>query len=87
VDDATRLTCAEMLTDEQKSTVNSFQSGVIAWFNGQGIDSLRVMRAFCPAYISRSLARACRAPGLRDVLTRPYTPRTNGNAERFIQTH
>ena len=37
-------------------------------------------------YISRVLAELCRAEGLRHLRTRPYTPRTNGKAERFIQT-
>jgi len=39
-----------------------------------------------PAYVSRSFAKACKALGLKRIRTRPYTPRTNGKAERFIQT-
>ncbi|SBO42611.1 integrase core domain-containing protein [Cyanobium sp. NIES-981] len=39
-----------------------------------------------PAYVSKAFAKACRILGLRHILTRPYTPRTNGKAERFIQT-
>ena len=39
-----------------------------------------------PAYVSRRLAKACGALGLKHIRTRPYTPRTNGKAERFIQT-
>jgi transposase InsO family protein len=39
-----------------------------------------------PAYRSHQFARACRALGLKHRFTRPYTPRTNGKAERFIQT-
>jgi transposase InsO family protein len=39
-----------------------------------------------PAYVSRAFANACKALGLRHIRTRPYTPRTNGKAERFIQT-
>ena len=38
------------------------------------------------AYVSRSFAKACRALGLKHIRTRPYTPRTNGKAERVIQT-
>jgi hypothetical protein len=29
---------------------------------------------------------ACKALGIRHIKTRPYTPRTNGKAERFAQT-
>jgi transposase InsO family protein len=39
-----------------------------------------------PAYVSKAFAKACRILGLRHICTRPYTPRTNGKAERFIQT-
>lgn len=38
------------------------------------------------AYRSRLFAKALQAAGARHVRTRPYTPRTNGKAERFIQT-
>jgi len=37
-------------------------------------------------YISRLFRKACRILGLRHIRTKPYTPRTNGKAERFIQT-
>lgn len=37
-------------------------------------------------YVSKAFAKACRTLGLRHIRTRPYTPRTNGKAERFIQT-
>ena len=37
-------------------------------------------------YIAEAFARACRELGLGRIRTRPYTPRTNGKAERFIQT-
>ncbi len=38
------------------------------------------------AYVSRLFAKALRLPGIRHIRTRPYTPKTNGKAERFIQT-
>jgi transposase InsO family protein len=86
VDDATRLAYVEVLTDEQKPTVIGFLSRAIAWFNGQGIECRRVMSDNGPAYVSKAFAKACRVLGLRHIRTRPYTPRTNGKAERFIQT-
>jgi putative transposase len=33
-----------------------------------------------------SPSRACRALKIKHIRTKPYTPKTNGNAERFIQT-
>ena len=86
VDDATRLAYVEVLADEQKPTVIGFLARAVAWFNGQGIECRRVMSDNGPAYVSRQFAVACLAMGLRHIRTRPYTPRTNGKAERFIQT-
>ena len=76
----------EVLADEQKPTVIGFLARAVAWFNGQGIECRRVMSDNGPAYVSRQFAVACLAMGLRHIRTRPYTPRTNGKAERFIQT-
>jgi transposase InsO family protein len=76
----------EVLVDEQKPTVIGFLSRAIAWFNSQGIECRRVMSDNGPAYVSKAFAKACRTMGLRHIRTRPYTPRTNGKAERFIQT-
>jgi transposase InsO family protein len=86
VDDATRLAYVEVLADEQKPTVIGFLSRAVAWFNGQGVECRRVMSDNGPAYVSKAFAKACRTLGLRHIRTRPYTPRTNGKAERFIQT-
>ena len=86
VDDATRLAYVEVLADEQKPTVIGFLSRAVAWFNGQGVECRRVMSDNGPAYVSKAFAKACCTLGLRHIRTRPYTPRTNGKAERFIQT-
>jgi len=86
VDDATRLAYVEVLADEQKPTVIGFLSRAVAWFNGQGIECRRVMSGNGPAYVPKAFAKACRTLGLRHIRTRPYTPKTNGKAERFIQT-
>jgi transposase InsO family protein len=86
IDDATRLAYVEVLADEQQATAIGFLSRAVAWFNGQGVECRQVMSANGPAYLSRSFAKACSALGLKHIRTRPYTPRTNGKAERFIQT-
>ena len=86
IDDATRLAYVEVLPDEQQGTAIGFLSRALAWFNGQGVECRQVMSDNGPAYISRRFAKACKALGLKHIRTRPYTPRTNGKAERFIQT-
>lgn len=51
-----------------------------------GVTVSRVMTDNGSCYRSKAFARACRKLGFKHVRTRPYTPRTNGKAERFIQT-
>ena len=84
VDDATRLAYVEVLADEQKPTVIGFLSRAIAWFKTQGIESRRMISDNGPACVSKAFSKACRTLGLSHLRLRPYTPRTNGNAERFI---
>ena len=86
IDDATRLAYVEVLADEQQATAIGFLSRAVAWFNAHGVECRQVMSDNGPAYLSRSFAKACKALGLKHIRTRPYTPRTNGKAERFIQT-
>ena len=86
IDDATRLAYVEVLPDEQQATAIGFLTRAVAWFNGQGVLCRQVMSENGPACLSRSFAKACKALGLKHIRTRPYTPRTNGKAERFIQT-
>jgi transposase InsO family protein len=86
IDDVTRLAYVEVLVDEQQATAIGFLSRAVAWFNGQGVECRQLMSDNGPAYVSRCFTKACRALGLKHIRTRPYTPRTNGKAERFIQT-
>jgi transposase InsO family protein len=58
----------------------------VRWFRRQGIRTERVMTDNGACYRAHAFAGACRELGIRHLLTRPYTPRTNGKAERFIQT-
>ena len=86
IDDATRLAYVEVLADEQQATAIGFLSRSVAWFNGQGVECRQVMSDNGSAYISKAFAKACSVLKLKHIRTRPYTPRTNGKAERFIQT-
>jgi transposase InsO family protein len=86
VDDATRLAYVEVLADERKTTTTAFLLRALRWFRGHGVRAERVMTDNGSAYRSRRFARALRLLRVRHIFTRPYTPRTNGKAERFIQT-
>jgi transposase InsO family protein len=86
VDDASRLAYVEILPDEKRQSVTGFLVRALRWFRRLGIRVERVMSDNGSGYVSRLFRKACRLLRLRHIRTRPYTPKTNGKAERFIQT-
>ena len=86
VDDATRLAYVEVLPDELGVTCVQFLWRALAWFRRHGIRVRRLMTDNGSGYLAHVFTAACQGAHLRHTRTRPYTPRTNGKAERFIQT-
>jgi transposase InsO family protein len=86
VDDATRLAFVEVLSDERATTAVAFLRRCLGFYRGYGVEVERVMTDNGSAYVSAVFALACRALGVKHSRTRPYRPRTNGKAERFIRT-
>jgi transposase InsO family protein len=86
IDDATRLAYVEVLPDEKATTAVGFLQRAVAFYNRHGIQVQRVMSDNGACYRSTIHAFACRALGIGHLRTRPYRPRTNGKAERFIRT-
>jgi transposase InsO family protein len=86
VDDATRLAYVEVLADEKGATAAAFLRRAVAWLEGMGVTVERVLSDNGACYRSEVHARTCTELGMRHLFTRPYRPRTNGKAERFIQT-
>jgi transposase InsO family protein len=86
VDDATRLAYVEVLEDEKAVTAVAFLRRAIAHFAAYGIQVERVMTDNGACYRGVVHQLACRTLGVRHLRTRPYRPRTNGKAERFIRT-
>jgi transposase InsO family protein len=86
VDDATRLAYVEVLENEQGATAAGFLRRAVRFYASYGITVQRVMSDNGACYVSAIHAVACRLLGLRHLRTRPYRPRTNGKAERFIRT-
>jgi transposase InsO family protein len=86
VDDATRLAYVEVLPDEKALTTIEFVERAIAWFAQRGIRVRQLMSDNGAAYTSAPFATWCAQHRVDHIRTRPYRPRTNGKAERFIQT-
>jgi transposase InsO family protein len=86
VDDATRLAYVEVLANEKATSAVGFLNRAVAFYARHGITVGAVMSDNGACYRSTIHAFACRMLGIRHLRTRPYRPRTNGKAERFIRT-
>jgi transposase InsO family protein len=86
IDDATRLAYVEILADETGASASGFVERALAWYRVQKITVERIMSDNGSPYVSKTFAAVLRRRGLRHIRTKPYTPKTNGKAERFIQT-
>jgi transposase InsO family protein len=86
VDDASRFVYVEVLGDQDAAAATGFFWRALAWFRRHGIRMQRVMTDNAKAYGSHVFSALCQRQRLRHLRIRPYTPRTNGKAERFIQT-
>ena len=86
IDDHSRWAFARVLPDEQQGTTTRFLENALAAYRDIGVEVKRLMTDNGPAYRSRRFNAVLQREGIKHVYTRPYTPRTNGKAERFIQT-
>jgi transposase InsO family protein len=86
IDDASRIAFSKIMKDEKKASAVAFLKAAVAYYASLGITVERVMTDNGSCYRSRAFARACKRLGLKQIRTKPYTPKTNGKAERFIQT-
>jgi transposase InsO family protein len=86
VDDTSRVAYLEILPDDTAHSCVGFLQRAVAFFAEHEIVVQRVMTDNGAGYLSHAHARTCTALGVKHVRTRPYRPRTNGKAERFIQT-
>jgi transposase InsO family protein len=86
IDDASRVALASVASNECADTAIAFLEAAVDHFQQRGVTIERVMTDNGSAYVSRAFRDACARLRIRHLRTRPYTPKTNGKAERFIQT-
>ena len=86
IDDHSRVAYVEMLPADDGPTVTEFVVRAQAWFEAQGVTTRRVLSDNGGGYVSQQFARVCDQLGIKRRRTKPYRPRTNGKAERLIQT-
>ena len=86
IDDASRVAFVQVMPNQRKESAVSFLMAATAYFARLGVHVERVMTDNGSCYRSKTFRAACKRIGLRQVFTKPYTPKTNGKAEQFIQT-
>jgi transposase InsO family protein len=86
IDDHSRVGFSQVLADETAKSACAFLLAALRYYRSLGVRIAQVMTDNGSAYKSRRFAKLLRRLGIRHIRTRPYTPRTNGKAERFIQT-
>jgi transposase InsO family protein len=86
IDDHSRVARIDILPDEKKRSAVLSLLRSVAYFDRLGVRVDRVMTDNGSCYRSKAFADACKTLGIRHIVTKPYTPQTNGKAERFIQT-
>jgi len=86
IDDASRIAFVQVMADQRKESAVAFLEAAVAYYAKLGVRVECVMTDNGSCYCSKMFRAACKRLGLRQIYTRPYTPKTNGKAERFIQT-
>jgi len=86
IDDHSRVAFSQIRPDEKAVSAVAFLKAAAAYYTSLGVVIERVMTDNGSCYKSRDFAAACRRLRIRHIRTKPYTPKTNGKAERFIQT-
>jgi len=86
IDDNSRVSFSQILPDEKGPTAVAFLTAALAYYKSLGVTVSRVMTDNGSCYKSHAFRDLCASLGLKHVRTKPYTPKTNGKAERFIQT-
>ena len=86
IDDASRIAFSQVMADEKKESATAFLTAAIAYYASLGVTVSRVMTDNGSCYRAHAFRDLCKDLGLKHIKTKPYTPKTNGKAERFIQT-
>jgi len=86
IDDHSRIAFSQILPDQKAPAATAFLQAAVDYYARLGISIARLLTDNGPCYRSHRFRRLCHQLGITQRFTRPYTPRTNGKAERFIQT-
>src|SRR6202047_5195086 len=86
IDDHSRVAFSQIKPDEKADSAVPFLKAAVTYYASLGVTVTRVMTDNGSCYKAFAFRNACRELGIKHIRTKPYTPKTNGKAERFIQT-
>jgi len=86
IDDASRIAFSQVMKNERQGCAVAFLKAAVAYYASLGVTVERVMTDNGSCYKSFAFQKVCKRLRLKHIRTKPYTPKTNGKAERFIQT-
>src|ERR1700685_771188 len=86
IDDRSRVAYSEILPDEKRRSCLRFLFNALRFFRAHGVKVRSVMTDNGASFRSRRYSKALRLLKIKHLRTKPYTPKTNGKAERFVQT-
>jgi transposase InsO family protein len=86
IDDHSRIATAQIFPNEKATSAIGFLEYVVGYYRRLGVTIARIMTDNGSCYRAKEFGRACAQLGIKHMRTKPYTPQTNGKAERFIQT-
>jgi transposase InsO family protein len=86
IDDHSRVAFSQIKPDEKADSAAPFLKAAVAYYKSLGVTVTRVMTDNGSCYKAFAFRDTCRDLGIKHIRTKPYTPKTNGKAERFIQT-
>lgn len=86
IDDHSRLSFSQIYPNEKAVSAVAHLKAAYRWYAKLGVTVEKVMTDNGACYISKAFAKACKDLKIKHIRTKPYTPKTNGKAERFIQT-
>jgi len=86
IDDHSRVAYSEILPDEKRRSCLRFLFNTLRFHRAYGVEVQRVMTDNGVSFRSNRYAKALRMLKIKHLRTKPHTPKTNGKAERFVQT-
>ncbi len=86
IDDHSRIAFSQVLESEKKEPAIDFLIAAVTYYKSIGISIKELMTDRGSCYRSKAFNKVCQSLGIKHIYTKPYTPRTNGKAERFIQS-